>query len=368
MTFISYAQNYEDVMLWRALKHVEKGFYIDVGAFSPEIHSVTRAFYDRGWRGINIEPNPKYLSELKQRRTEDINLGLAVSDTNQILKLNIIEDTGLTTLQNDIAETHQAAGWRSEAIDVQAKTLSTIWKESVPSEQSVHFLKVDVEGNEAAVLRGMSWTECRPWIVVVEATFPLSQREVHDEWEDILLGANYLLAYRDGLNRFYVAKEHAELQAAFSTPPNVFDDFQLAPFIELQEKLVSDREAARREIEKVNANLSQLSREIIVLQDKLEFYRTRTMWHRLFFRASGRPKKPIRRLLFHSSGKPRGMFKKWVLHSDGRPRAAFMRWMESDEYRALPRAVAFSSTVVTEASLTERGLHFLSLLKSKNER
>jgi hypothetical protein len=32
MPFISYAQNYEDVILWRALRHVEKGFYVDVGA------------------------------------------------------------------------------------------------------------------------------------------------------------------------------------------------------------------------------------------------------------------------------------------------------------------------------------------------
>jgi len=59
MTFISYAQNYEDVMLWRALKHVERGFYIDVGACSPDQHSVTRAFYEKGWHGINVEPNPE---------------------------------------------------------------------------------------------------------------------------------------------------------------------------------------------------------------------------------------------------------------------------------------------------------------------
>jgi hypothetical protein len=32
MTFISYAQNYEDVMLWRALKDVSNGFWIDDGA------------------------------------------------------------------------------------------------------------------------------------------------------------------------------------------------------------------------------------------------------------------------------------------------------------------------------------------------
>lgn len=33
MTFISFAQNYEDVMLWRALGQVKDGFYVDVGAW-----------------------------------------------------------------------------------------------------------------------------------------------------------------------------------------------------------------------------------------------------------------------------------------------------------------------------------------------
>ena len=35
MTFVSYAQNYEDVMLFRALKHVKQGFYVDVGRRRP---------------------------------------------------------------------------------------------------------------------------------------------------------------------------------------------------------------------------------------------------------------------------------------------------------------------------------------------
>ena len=47
MTFVSYAQNFEDVMLWRALRHVAHGFYIDVGAGHPDESSVTRAFYAR---------------------------------------------------------------------------------------------------------------------------------------------------------------------------------------------------------------------------------------------------------------------------------------------------------------------------------
>ena len=56
MSIVSYSQNFEDVMLWRALKDVENGFYIDVGANHPAIDSVTKLFYENGWSGINIEP------------------------------------------------------------------------------------------------------------------------------------------------------------------------------------------------------------------------------------------------------------------------------------------------------------------------
>jgi hypothetical protein len=56
---ISYAQNFKDVMLWRALKHVKNGFYVDVGAGVPAKHSVTNWFYDQGCSGVNIKPNER---------------------------------------------------------------------------------------------------------------------------------------------------------------------------------------------------------------------------------------------------------------------------------------------------------------------
>jgi hypothetical protein len=76
---ISYAQNYEDILLWRALHEVEDGFYIDVGAQDPSHHSVTRAFYDRGWRGINIEPATGYFEKLNVDRPRDLTLQVALA-------------------------------------------------------------------------------------------------------------------------------------------------------------------------------------------------------------------------------------------------------------------------------------------------
>ena len=227
MTFISYAQNFEDVMLWRALKHVERGFYIDVGAWSPDVDSVTRAFYEKGWNGINIEPNPKFNLELCEKRPRDINLKFAAGECEALLTMNFLDSPGLSTLDDEIAKKHEAAGRSATRRQVEVKTLAAIWQAHVPPGQAVHFLKVDVEGFEEAVLKGNDWQTNRPWVIVVEATLPMSQVECYQAWEPILLNARYQLAYADGLNRFYVAKEHAELLPAFQYPPNFFDDFKI---------------------------------------------------------------------------------------------------------------------------------------------
>ena len=76
--FFSFAQNFEDVMLHRALRGVTGGFYIDVGAADPTINSVTAAFYAMGWRGVNIEPDTRRYSLLASLRPRDTNLNAAV--------------------------------------------------------------------------------------------------------------------------------------------------------------------------------------------------------------------------------------------------------------------------------------------------
>jgi FkbM family methyltransferase len=236
VSFISYAQNYEDVMLWRALKHVQKGFYVDVGAWSPDIDSVTRSFYEKNWRGINVEPNPEFHEKYGMHRPEDINLKLAVGDQDGYILINFISNPGLSTAVDEFAKQHESAGWTSNKQKVTLMTLASICKQHVKQDQDIHFLKVDVEGFEEAVLRGNDWATYRPWIVVVEATLPMTQVESYQKWEPILFHAGYNFAYADGLNRFYVANEHAELLGSFKYPPNVFDDFLMNAHQEAEAK------------------------------------------------------------------------------------------------------------------------------------
>lgn len=246
MSFVSYAQNYEDVMLWRALKHVQNGFYIDLGAWSPDQDSVTRHFYENGWSGINVEPNEEFYALNLSCRPRDKNLKMAVGDKEGAVCLNIISNTGISTAIDAHAQRHEAAGWARTQHEVPLTTLAVICNEYIKPEQAIHFLKVDIEGLEEAALRGNDWATYRPWIVIVEATLPMTQIESYENWEPILLTAGYLFAYADGLNRFYVASEHVNLLAAFKYPPNVFDDFRLSSQQAAEEKVQFSEERARQ--------------------------------------------------------------------------------------------------------------------------
>jgi FkbM family methyltransferase len=224
MTFISYSQNFEDVLLWRALGHIKNGFYIDVGANDPVEHSVTNAFYERGWHGINIEPLPSFQQAFIEQRPRDINLAVAAgASESEISLFDVPAVNGWASNDKAVAEAHRAEGFAVVELTVPQRTLNAICEEHVRGD--IHFLKIDVEGFEGEVLRGIDLTKWRPWILVVEATIPNSRRTNHETWEHLITAHNYHFAYFDGLNRYYVAGEQIQLRETISVQANVFDEF-----------------------------------------------------------------------------------------------------------------------------------------------
>ena len=226
MSFISYAQNFEDVMLWRCFKTLENGFYIDVGAAWPRADNVTYAFYERGWRGINIEANPRLCVELNQERPRDITLNCLAGAENSHKEIALLDNAGLSTAVDEHVERHTAQGAKIIAKHaLPLRTLTDICVENIPVGQSIQFLKIDVEGMEADVIKGLDLQRFRPWIVVVESTLPMSTEISRGQWDHMLINAGYQFVYFDGLNDFYLANEHQDLQQHFTLPPNFFDHF-----------------------------------------------------------------------------------------------------------------------------------------------
>lgn len=255
-------------MLWRALGHVEHGFYIHVGAQSPDVDSVTRAFSQAGWHGINVEPHPEYFEQLVKCRPRDVNLCCALGEHPGVVVMNFVGDTGLSTIDGGLAARHAAQGHVVSRAEVQMRTLEEVWDDHVPANQQVHFLKVDVEGFEPQVLRGNDWIRHRPWVVLVKATGPNSQVESYAQWESLLFESGYFFAYADGRNRYYVAREMPQLQDAIRFPPNVFDDFVSAELVlerAKAEQIGSTVESSKEQVARLICETDHLQQDIAAL-------------------------------------------------------------------------------------------------------
>src|SRR5882724_6455795 len=284
MSITSYAQNFEDIMLWRALGQIENGFYIDIGAHDPIIVSVSLAFHEHGWHGIHVEATPYYAELLRLQRPGDTVIQAAVGK-GAVKKLPFFEipDTGISTADPAIAQQHRERGFDVREITVPCVSLSAVFKMCAGSE--IHWLKMDVEGFEKQELSSWGKSVARPWIVVVESTLPLTQIETHETWESILIGYGYFPVYFDGLNRYYISDAHPELKDAFLAPPNIFDGFSLngtssAPFHQLikarfQEKISEalaqseqQEQAATNEIKRLTLSLGALDKTLAEYEQK----------------------------------------------------------------------------------------------------
>lgn len=248
---VSHAQQFEDIMLWRALKNVEKGTYIDIGASDPCYDSVSLLFYEQGWRGIHVEPSPRLAEKLRQARPDEIVVEAAVADGDlERMPFFDVADTaytGMSTLNESIRDILNSRGIRTTPTEVGIVTLDKVFELSAGPE--IHWLKIDVEGFEQRIIE--SWTsERRPWIVVIESIRPVTNQPNHETWEPCLVGLGYKFVWSDGINRFYLHRDHLELEGCFTHPVNVLDGVLIdgyAAFGGLVEKRRSDEVAAKAE-------------------------------------------------------------------------------------------------------------------------
>ena len=196
---ISYAQDNEDLILYHLLSNVKSVFWIDVGANDPVDISVTKLFSDMGGIGINIEPQKQYEQRYLDLRPRDINLRMGCGEKKGVMRL-YGEGVGASFKQN--------AGKYEE---VPVNTLEEICDTYIQPDREIHFLKIDVEGFEEQVLKGMNFEKFRPWIVMLEATVPGSTIQSYQKWEYLLLNNKYIFGRQYGINRYYFSYEKYEL-------------------------------------------------------------------------------------------------------------------------------------------------------------
>lgn len=217
---ISYAQSFEDLVLAGILKGVNRGFYVDVGANHPENDSVTKIFYDKGWSGLNIEPNPALHALLLARRPRDINLAVGLSSQAGRLSFRNYEQVdGHSTFARDTKDKLQTqpSGAHYADSEVRVTSLSAVLQGHRPT-GDIHFLKIDVEGLELEVLLGNDWKRFRPWVLCIERNLDGARQAAI---VSLLAAHGYKAVFFDGINDFVIPQERQQLWASFSYPGDV---------------------------------------------------------------------------------------------------------------------------------------------------
>jgi len=206
---LSYTQNMEDYHLSLAFAGQATGSYIDIGAGHPVADNVSFWFYERGWSGIAVEPQRNLVELCARLRPRDTTVCALIGTKVGVTDFHVFDRFhGLSTTVETLA--------RQVGVDYQTVQLPTLSLAKLCEDHRVgeiDFLKVDVEGAEADVLRSGDWRRFRPKVVLVEAIAPGSNEPSWQAWEPSLLAQGYEFALFDTLNRFYVARERTEIAA-----------------------------------------------------------------------------------------------------------------------------------------------------------
>lgn len=265
---ITYSQNREDLFIKTFLADVENGFYIDVGAHHPVEASVTKFFYERGWSGINIEPQTEMFELLQEDRPRDVNLKIAISNNPGKLTLRQYgeeyQSSGISTINIDKVHDAYVKQFPEQTkiykdYEVNVDTIDNVIAKYAKNKK-IHFLKIDVEGYELEVLMSIDLRKNRPILIVIEAD------HVVEPWKHILIGNKYSLAFFDGLNEYYLADEEWSRREEFSFTNEVLlkgDFYDYKTY-----KKISGLERDKEFMNRVLAEQSQKSRDESVKQKR----------------------------------------------------------------------------------------------------
>lgn len=133
------------------------GRYIDVGAFNGLKGSKTKYFEDIGWEGIAVEPHPISFLELESNRTCEKE-NILITDYDGESNFNWSEQAPMTSRID-------MSGYRCrihEMSDVQEAQLECMTITSLCEKylwEKVNFLKIDAEGSDWAVIKGIDFAK-----------------------------------------------------------------------------------------------------------------------------------------------------------------------------------------------------------------
>jgi hypothetical protein len=166
---MSFGQEGEDIVLLKIFQFLKTGFYVDIGAHHPSKYSNTKAFYTKGWSGINIDPIPGMKKRFDKARPRDINLQMGVGTQAQKMPFFVFSEGAYNTCSPEKAKIVEGLGVTLLAKEeILITPLSEILDKYLPENQEIDFFSIDAETMDFDVLKSNDWEKYGPKIVLVE--------------------------------------------------------------------------------------------------------------------------------------------------------------------------------------------------------
>lgn len=175
---ISHAQFGEDVIVNDLLAdlRVQNISYVDIGANNPQFISNTFLFYERGFTGVLVEPNPYLCGKLRMVRPRDTVLNFGVGFDDDVKEADFYmfseEADGLSTFSAD-----EAKHWEEVGLDGKKHKIERVWRMPLLGINDIieryftecpDFVSIDVEGWDLEILRTLDFEKYSPAVFCVE--------------------------------------------------------------------------------------------------------------------------------------------------------------------------------------------------------
>ena len=177
----TYSQCGEDVILMHLLEsvNISKPNYIDIGAHHPYYMSNTALFYKLGFRGINIEPNPKLFQHFITERQEDVNLNIGISKKNGIIDYYEMSESSLNTFSKESVYFYEKEGITlKNTLAIETKQLEhiiSVYCQGIFPD----VLFIDTEGFDELIIDDLTNLHTFPKIICIESiTFSLKREGI----------------------------------------------------------------------------------------------------------------------------------------------------------------------------------------------
>ena len=189
----------EDRLLADVFGDVSEGYCVEVGAYDGRTGSATFAFERCGWHCLLIEPIPALYEEIRKQR-ECLVVNCAASGNEGEARFYVAENVEqMSTL--DLTSSHrrwiEQVGGGVKEITVRTATLDSLLADAAFPE--IHFITIDVEGHEMAVLEGFTLERHKPRVVIIEDNTVGGNRGVARHMEE----HGYVHFRRTGVNEWY---------------------------------------------------------------------------------------------------------------------------------------------------------------------